>query len=65
MKISQLMNKKYLTDITFLRWLRIAQGCTSFMTYKQKREIFENRINMVQLAVGSKKNRREPLTKST
>lgn len=58
------MNKKYLTDITFQRCLRIAQGCSCFMICKQKIEILKNRINIVQLAVDSKKNtvRHEPLT---
>lgn len=57
------MNEKHLNDITFLRCLRIAQGCTRFMIYKQKIKIFEIRVNVVQLAVGSKKNivRHEPL----
>lgn len=59
------MNEKHLNDITFLRCLRVAQGCTRVMIYKQKRKIFEIRVSVVQLAVGSKKNivRHEPLTR--
>lgn len=61
------MNKKYLTDITFLRCLRRTQGFSGFMIHKQKIEIFliKNRIHIVQLTVGSKKNAlaHQPLTR--
>lgn len=48
-----------------MRCPRIAQGCIGFMIHKQKIEIFKNKINIVQLAVDSKKNivRHEPLTR--